>query len=147
MNAPIIESPIRLTLTRSFDVTAARLFDAFVSESFGDWLGSEGLVCLSCEIDAHVGGAWKTVHRLPDGQVLEHAGVYKQLDRPSCLSFTWSGGCGGAHVTLVTVTFKPKGAGTEMTLVHEGFHDTGTVERHEQGWAASFARLGRWLAG
>ncbi|HEY0265658.1 MAG TPA: SRPBCC domain-containing protein, partial [Rhizomicrobium sp.] len=101
MNVPIIETPIRLTLTRSFDVSPERLFDAWLSPGFGEWLGMEGMVCLSCEIDPRVGGQWKMLHRTPDGQTLDHSGIYKEIDRPSRLAFTWSGGCSGPNVTLV----------------------------------------------
>ncbi|HEY4078616.1 MAG TPA: SRPBCC domain-containing protein [Rhizomicrobium sp.] len=145
MNAPIIETPIRLSLTRSFDISPDLLFDAWLSPDFGEWLGTEGMACLSCEIDPRVGGQWKMLHRMPDGQTLDHYGVYKQIDRPSGLTFTWSGGCGGPNVTLVTIVFKAKGAGTEMTLTHEGFLGTEDAERHESGWIASFDRLARYL--
>jgi uncharacterized protein YndB with AHSA1/START domain len=146
MNAPIIETPIRLTLSRSFDVSAERLFDAWLSPDFGVWLGTEGMTCLSCDVDPRVGGQWSMLHRTPDGQDLEHHGVFKDIVRPSRLAFTWSGGCGGLAVTLVTVTFKPKGAGTEMTLTHEGFVTTEDAERHEEGWTGSFTRLRKFLA-
>lgn len=145
MNAPIIESPIRLTLTRSFDAPPERLFEAFLSTAFGVWLGTDDVTCVACEIDPRVGGHWKTQHRTTDGAMLEHHGVYKQINRPSVLAFTWSGGCGGPHLTLVTVSFKAKGAGTEMTLAHEGFLEVENAERHEGGWTASFARLARHL--
>lgn len=150
MNAPIIETPIRLTLTRGFDAAPDRLFAAWLSPDFGAWLGTEGMACLSCEIDPRVGGHWKMLHRTQDGQTLDHYGVYKQIDHPSQhamgrLAFTWAGGCSGPAVTLVTVTFKAKGAGTEMTLTHEGFLDTQDAERHEGGWTGSFARLADFL--
>jgi len=147
MNAPIIETPIRLTLTRSFDATPERLFDAFTSRDFGLWLGVEGMTCLSCETDPRAGGKWSMRHRTPDGDELEHHGVYKEVSRPTRLAFTWSGGCGGAQVTLVTVSVKAKGAGAEMTLTDEGFVTIEDTERHEGGWAGSFARLARYLAG
>ena len=145
MNAPIIETPFRLSLTRSFDFSPERLFDAFLSQSFGAWLGTEDVVCLSCEIDPRVGGRWKTMHRTPDGSALEHVGVYKEINRPSRLAFTWSGGCAGTNITLVTITFKTEGAGTEMTLTHEGFPSAEDCERHSGGWTASFDRLARYL--
>jgi uncharacterized protein YndB with AHSA1/START domain len=141
MNAPIIQAPIRLTLTRSFEATPERLFEAWLSPAFGEWLGTEGMTCLSCTVDPRVGGEWKMLHRTAGGQTLDHYGTYKEIARPTRLAFTWSGGCGGPTVTLVTVTFKARGAGTEMTLTHEGFTATEDAERHEKGWAASFTRL------
>jgi uncharacterized protein YndB with AHSA1/START domain len=145
VNAPIIETPIRLTLTRSFDVSPDRLFDAWLSPDFGEWLGTEGMECLSCEIDPHVGGQWKMLHRTPDGQTIGHHGVFKEIARPARLAFTWTGGCGGPAVTLVTITLKAKGAGTEMILSHEGFLNSEDAERHEGGWVDSFVRLVAFL--
>jgi uncharacterized protein YndB with AHSA1/START domain len=147
MNAPIIETPFRLSLTRSFDASAEQLFEAWLSQDFGAWLGTHDVVCLSCEIDPRVGGTWKMTHRAADGQELVHQGIYKQIDRPSRLAFTWSGGCGGTNITLVTVTFRAKGAGTEMTLTHEGFPTVEDCARHNGGWTDSFERLARHLAG
>jgi uncharacterized protein YndB with AHSA1/START domain len=146
MNAPIIETPIRLSLIRNFDASPERLFEAWLSPAFGAWLGTQDLTSLSCEIDPRVGGQWKMVHRTADGQTLDHQGVYKEIVRPSRLSFTWTGGCSGIGVTLVTVTFKARGAGTEMTLTHEGFIAAQDAERHENGWSASFVRLAAYLA-
>lgn len=146
MNAPVIETPVRLSLTRSFDAAPERLFDAFLSPAFGQWLGTRDVTCLSCEVDPRIGGQWAMRHRAADGQELAHHGIYKEINRPSRLSFTWTGGCGGAHITLVTITFKAKGAGTEMTLVHEGFPSSQDCDRHNGGWSDSFDRLAAWLA-
>jgi uncharacterized protein YndB with AHSA1/START domain len=146
MNAPLIETPIRLSLTRSFDAAPERLFDAFLSPAFGQWLGGDSVTCVSCEMDPRVGGEYRLLHRTADGQTLDHHGTYKEIDRPSRLAFTWAGGCSGPHVTLVTVTFKAKGAGTELMLTHEGFVAVEDAERHENGWAASFKRLMEYLA-
>jgi uncharacterized protein YndB with AHSA1/START domain len=146
MNAITIETPIRLSLTRSFAATPERLFDAFLSPQFGQWVGGDSVTCVSCEMDPRVGGDYRMLHRTGDGQTLEHHGTYKEIARPSRLSFTWAGGCSGANVTLVTVALKAKGDGTEMTLTHEGFAGVEDAERHETGWVASFAKLTAHLA-
>jgi len=146
MTLSIATAPARLSLTRVFDAPPDRVFDAFLSPAYGEWLGTEDVTCLSCEIDPRVGGCWKTVHRTADGGALEHMGVYKEIEQPSRLAFTWSGGCAGPNITLVTITFKAKGAGTEMTLTHEGFVTAEDCQRHEGGWAASFDRLAQHLA-
>ena len=145
MNAAIIETPIRLSLTRSFEAPPERLFYAFLSPEFGQWLGGDSVACVSCAMDPRLGGEYRMLHRTPDGQTIEHHGTYKQITRPSKLAFTWSGGCAGPHVTLVTVTFQAKGAGTEMTLTHEGFPSIEDCDRHNGGWAASFDRLATFL--
>jgi uncharacterized protein YndB with AHSA1/START domain len=144
MNA-VVESPIRLSLTRSFDVAPETLFDAWLQKSWGDWLGPEGVVCLSCELDPRVGGKWQIHSRMPDGSEVQMTGVYREINRSSQLVLTWRGCFSGPDDTLVTVTFKAKGAGTEMTLTHEGFLNEDQHDRHNGGWTASFDRLARHL--
>jgi len=144
MNA-VIETPVKLSLTRSFDAPPEVLFDAWLQESWGDWLGPEGVVCLSCEMDPRVGGKWRVQARTPDGTEVELSGTYKEITRPSRLVFTWHGCLSGPDATIVTVTFKPKGAGTEMTLTHEGFISQEQRDRHNGGWSATFERLARHL--
>jgi uncharacterized protein YndB with AHSA1/START domain len=144
MNA-VIESPVKLSLTRSFDTDPETLFDAWLQESWGDWLGPEGVVCLSCEVDPRVGGKWRVHARTPDGSEVMLSGIYKEINRPSRLVFTWHGCLTGPEPTTVTLTFKPKGAGTEMTLTHEGFLNPEQRDRHNNGWSGTFERLARHL--
>jgi len=144
MNA-VIESPVKLSLTRSFDADPETLFDAWLDESWGDWLGPEGVVCLSCEADPRVGGTWRVHSRMPDGSEVLMTGIYREISRPSRLVFTWHGCLSGPEPTTVTLTFKPKGVGTEMTLTHEGFPNQEQRDRHNGGWSATFERLARYL--
>jgi uncharacterized protein YndB with AHSA1/START domain len=140
-----IETPVRLSLTRSFDADPQTLFDAWLQESLGDWLGHEGGTCLSCEIDPRVGGKWRIHARRPDGSEFTLHGLYQGIDRPSRLAFTWYGCSGGTDVSTVTVTFKSKGAGTEMTLSHEGFINEEQRDQHITGWNTILERLARYL--
>lgn len=145
MNMAIIENPVRLSLTRSFDTDPQTLFDAWLQQSWGDWLGPEGVVCLSCDVDPKVGGKWRIQSRMPDGSEVLLTGTYKEINRPSRLVFTWFGCFSGPDATTVTLTFKPKGAGTEMTLTHEGFSNEEQRDRHNNGWSPTFERLARHL--
>lgn len=142
----VIETPLRLAITRSFDAPPERLFDAWLNGSWARWLGSNGVECLESVIDPRVGGAWRYRGRTPDGREFEATGVYKEIVRPSRLVFSWNGCLPGAEDTTVTLTFRPKGVGTEMTLVHEGFRGAEPAARHDQGWGASFDRLAAMLA-
>jgi uncharacterized protein YndB with AHSA1/START domain len=145
MNA-VIESPVKLSLTRNFDCPPETLFDAWLDDSWADWLGPEGVICLSCEIDPRVGGKWRVVSRMPDGREVTMNGVYREITRPDRLVFTWHGCFSGPDDTTVTVIFKPRGAGTEMTLIHAGFINEDLRDRHNGGWSATFDRLARHIA-
>ncbi|HUQ01807.1 MAG TPA: SRPBCC family protein [Kofleriaceae bacterium] len=43
------------------------------------WQGGTRAEVAVCEIDFRVGGAWKTVYRLPDGNEFFFSGVYKEI--------------------------------------------------------------------
>ena len=47
----------------------------------------------------------------------------------------------------MTLTFKPDGGGTLMTLTHEQFFDEAARDRHEGGWSGMMQNLERYLAG
>jgi uncharacterized protein YndB with AHSA1/START domain len=145
MNA-VIESPVKLSLSRSFDAPPETLFDAWLQDSWSDWLGPEGVVCLACEIDPRIGGKWRIVSRMPDGREVTMSGVYQEISRATRLVFTWQACFSGTDATIVTVTFKPRGAGTEMTLTHEGFIAEDMRDNHNSGWSATFDRLARYVA-
>lgn len=145
MNA-VIESPVKLSLTRSFDCPPETLFDTWLQDSWGDWMGPEGTVCLACEVDPRVGGKWRIAARMSDGREVSMSGVYREIARPSRLSFTWQSCFSGSDDTIVTVSFKAKGAGTEMTLVHQGFIAEDLRDQHNYGWSATFERLARYVA-
>ena len=146
-----IETPVRLSLTRSFDAAPETLFDAWLQQSWADWMGPEGAVCLSCDVDPRVGGRWRIHSRRPDGTEFMLNGVYKEITRPSRLVFSWNGCFSGPQASTVTLVFKPLTlgsgrAGTEMTLSHEGFASEEQRDRHNDGWSTIFERLARYLA-
>jgi hypothetical protein len=45
--------------------------------------------------------------------------------------------------TLVTVTFRDVDGGTEISILHEGFIDTGVAEKHTRGWIGCLDKLAR----
>jgi uncharacterized protein YndB with AHSA1/START domain len=62
-------------------------------------------------------------------------------ERPRRLAFTWHSPALGPLETLVTLTFEPRGAETELTLVHELLPDAEMRRRHEEGWGSIVDRL------
>lgn len=70
-------------------------------------------------------------------------GVYREIDKPERLSFTWAWETGDMPdaETLVTLDFTEVSEGTELTLTQEGFPTEEFRDRHEQGWTSSFVCL------
>lgn len=78
-------------MTRVFDAPRQLVFDAMTKpEHVRRWWGclSENHSVTVCEIDLRVGGAWKFVHRGPEGEYPSFYGVYKEIDAPGRLVYT-----------------------------------------------------------
>jgi uncharacterized protein YndB with AHSA1/START domain len=80
-----------IRMTRLFDAPRQLVFDAMTKpEHVRRWWGciSEGHSVTVCEIDLRVGGAWKFVHRGPEGEYPAFYGVYKEIEAPGRLVYT-----------------------------------------------------------
>ena len=78
-------------MTRLFDAPRQLVFDAMTKpEHVRRWWGciSEDHSVTVCEIDLRVGGAWRFVHRGPEGEYPAFYGVYKEIDAPGRLVYT-----------------------------------------------------------
>ncbi len=92
------------------------------------------------------GGAWRTILRKPDGSRAATSGIYRIVEPPHRLSFTWAWeGEDGArgHETEVMVTFEPAPGGTRLLLVQQRFESSDVCDRHTFGWSAAFDRLAK----
>jgi uncharacterized protein YndB with AHSA1/START domain len=137
MNA-VIESPVKLSLTRSFDADPETLFDAWLEKSWG----VNGEVV---QLEPRVGGRYRVVMHLPSGGTLTVGGVYKEIARPSKIVMSWK----WEHEdqdTLITLSFRAHGKGTEMTILHEGFAAADRRDSHNNGWTGTLDKLAVYLA-
>jgi uncharacterized protein YndB with AHSA1/START domain len=78
-------------MTRLFEAPRHLVFEAMTKpEHVRRWWGciSEGHSVTVCEIDLRVGGAWRFVHRGPEGEYPAFYGVYKEIDAPGRLVYT-----------------------------------------------------------
>ena len=133
-----------LTLTRTIDAPVERVFDAWLSKSWGDWAGPPGVRGEVTLMEPRVGGRYEVVMHRADGSTLTVGGMYREIARPTKLVMSWK--WEGEDVdTLVTLSFRAAGAKTEITLHHEGFAAEGRRDGHEQGWSGTFDRLEPYL--
>ncbi len=87
-----------------------------------------------------VGGEYRFEFRSPEGERSVVAGVYREIDPPRRLRFSWIWLVWKTVVpaeTLVTVDLRSAGDMTEVTVTHEGFPDAWTQEQHAAGWEAT----------
>jgi len=139
-----------LKLERLIPGKPEAVFDAWTKpERLVEWWGPEGFTCPEHALDVRVGGAWRTVMRSPDGGNHICSGIYREIERPRRLAFTWAwdqeDGSRG-HETVVTVEFSARDGGTLVCLTQATFADTQHRDNHEKGWASSFNDLERLFA-
>ena len=140
-----------LRLTRIFDATRERVFDAWANrDHFAQWMCPPGVTITLLEIDVHVGGAWRIEGRSESGKVFSSSGKYVEVKRPERLVFTWAHHADGnyanprGHETTVRIELRAlAGDKTELTLIHGAFTDGYT--QHKAGWEGSFDKLATFL--
>lgn len=93
------------------------------------------------EMDARAGGRYRLEIRFPDGSGHVATGEYREVERPSRLSFTWRWEGTPMPETLVTIDFIAKEDGTELTLSHTGFVSDEQRDQHVEGWTGCLAQL------
>jgi uncharacterized protein YndB with AHSA1/START domain len=78
-----------IVLTRAFDAPARLVFAALTKpELIKRWLGVRGWNVVDAQIDLRVGGAWRFVSRGPQGQMMAHGGVYREIVPSALLVYT-----------------------------------------------------------
>ncbi|HEX6103254.1 MAG TPA: SRPBCC domain-containing protein [Alphaproteobacteria bacterium] len=138
-----------LKLVRRLPAKPEQVFRAFADpRRLVKWWGPKGVTIPVCEMDVRPGGRWLTTMRSSDGDMTV-SGVYREIDPPSRLVFTWAWHGDGkrGHETLVTIALKPHGAGTELTLTQGAFDSAQSLDAHRHGWSSSFDCLAEYLRG
>jgi uncharacterized protein YndB with AHSA1/START domain len=107
------------------------------------WWAPDGYQALVDTLEVRPGGRWRIVLRGSSNSVAM-SGIYRIVEPPRLLVFSWAwedaGGARG-HDTEVTVNFEPAPGGTRLVLEHRNFQNSQARDRHDAGWATSFARL------
>ncbi len=133
-----------LTLSRFIRAPREKVFDAFVTEQgVKSWMCPRGMGIPEASVDACVGGKYRVTMRSRDGESFTAGGVYREVERPKRLTYTWAWeGEGMPNMeTLITVSFAERDGGTELTMTHSGFPDEALCDSHRQGWSSSVNRL------
>jgi len=104
-------------------------------------MGPGDVKVLSAECDARVGGRYRWVMQAPNGEEYDVSGVLRELVPNEKLVFTWAWKGTPERVSLVTVSIKPDGDGSLLTLVHEQFFDEDARDRHQHGWNGALDKM------
>ena len=136
-----------LTIKRRFNASPAKVFAAWTDpEKVKRWMGPGEVKVLATEGDARTGGRFRWLMQAPDGEHHDVSGVYREVIPNEKLVFTWAWKSTPERESLVTVTVKPDGDGTLMTLTHEQFFDETARDNHNKGWTSAVDKLGEYLS-
>ena len=134
-----------LRLTRLIKADPETVFRAWTDpEQLKQWYSPEGITVAIADVDLSVGGRYHVrMHDEKEGKDYNTRGVYKMIDPPRKLSFTWRWDEEehDAGETLVTVEFNDMNGSTEVVLTHELFPNAEAKGSHEQGWTSCLNRL------
>jgi len=136
----------RLTVRRTIPARREKVFDAWLdAEGMRTWMAPGMAQGATAEIEPRVGGAFRIVMHGTDRDY-DHRGVYRVLDRPSKIVFTWVSDGTNRRESLVTIELHERGEETEVVLTHEGLPDRKRTEDHAEGWTRIVELLAKHLA-
>ncbi|MBC8026324.1 MAG: SRPBCC domain-containing protein [Steroidobacteraceae bacterium] len=142
MNASLATAAVvvRRTIAASPDM----LFDAWLDPiSLSNWMRPGTINSTQARVDPRVGGEYEVIMR-NDTTPIRHRGVYRVIDRPRRLVFTWESPATESRETLVTVDFIPKGKATEIVVTHEQLPDSARPS-HSNGWTSATEKLAHFV--
>jgi uncharacterized protein YndB with AHSA1/START domain len=138
-----------LTLKRRLNAPPAKVWAAWTDpQKIARWFGPSSVRAGTerAEIDARIGGRFRVSFTMEDGNYLEVGGVYRELVPNQRLVFSWAWHSTPERESLVTVSLRPDGDGTVLTLQHEQFVDEAARDGHERGWSGALDKLERYVA-
>jgi len=136
-----------LEIRRTIPAPRERVFDAWTqAKELNKWSAPSPMTP-KAEVDLRVGGRYRIVMRGPDGSEMRVGGVYRAIERPSRLVYTWKWEESPMDDTLITVEFFDRGKATEVLLRHEGLTDPESRARHEHGWNGCLDNLVALMGG
>ncbi|MDR7268695.1 uncharacterized protein YndB with AHSA1/START domain [Pelomonas saccharophila] len=108
-------------------------------------MGGRPGVSTEAEIDLRVGGRYRIVSQLPDGERHDVSGEYLEVLPQRRLVFSWAWRSTPERVSRISIDFIARDGGTALLFVHDRFFDDQARANHERGWQPAFAQLDAFL--
>lgn len=139
-----------LVITRDLNAPRERVYAAWADPRKAVlWWAPQGCDLLSCEMDLRPGGAWHRRMLLSDGSVIVKRGVYREVEPPARLVFTYTTDFADGTTdpdTLVALTFDALGEKrTRLTLRHTAFQTDASRLSHLGGWTTCIERFAAYI--
>ena len=138
-----------ITLKRRLNASPAKVYAAWTDpEKIVRWFGPAQVIAGSvrADIDARIAGRYRISFDMEDGEHHEVGGVYRELVPNQRLTFSWAWYSTPERESQVTISLKPDGDGTLLTLHHEQLSDQAARDGHENGWISTLDKLEDYFA-
>ena len=131
-----------ISVSRTIPAPPEDVFDVWMDPQSpgGPWFGAERTI-LNPFVD---GLFYHSVQH--EGRSWSHYGRFIEIDRPKSLQHTWVSEATKGVESIVTMTFRPSGGATEVTLRHTGVPDDEMGRRHKEGWGWVLSMLAERFA-
>ena len=129
-----------VVVRRVIAASAEDLFDAWLDpEALAQWMRPGTISSTVARVEPRVGGAYEITMQGQPGPIV-HKGVYRAIERPKRLVFTWISGPTENKETLVTVDFVRVDKRTEVIVTHEQLPES-AMPSHRNGWTSGLQHL------
>lgn len=129
-----------VVVRRVIAASAEDLFDAWLDpEALATWMRPGAIQSTVARVEPRVGGAYEIIMQSAS-ETYVTKGVYRLIDRPKRLVFTWVSGPAENQETLVTVDFVRVDKRTEVIVTHEQL-PASAMPSHRDGWTSGLEHL------
>jgi uncharacterized protein YndB with AHSA1/START domain len=138
--APNTLASAAVVVRRVIAASAEDLFDAWLDpEALAQWMRPGTINSTVARVEPRVGGSYEITMQGQSGPIV-HKGVYRLIERPKRLVFTWISGPTENTETLVTVDFVRVDKRTEVIVTHEQL-PASAMPSHRNGWTSGLEHL------
>jgi uncharacterized protein YndB with AHSA1/START domain len=146
----VMANDAAVEVRRRFRVAPEKVFAAFAEARWvGRWLSpSPDIRLVLLEFDFREGGKYRFTYHVPGEQIMTVRGVYRSIEPPSKITFSWVIEPPDEHAGLeseVAVTITADGEFTELHIRHEKLTRPGAGARHAEGWRGALDQLAALL--
>jgi uncharacterized protein YndB with AHSA1/START domain len=137
-----------LTIKRRLNAPPEKVYAAWTNpQKMTRWFGPANarIGSVQADIDARIGGRFR-ISFSTDDEYFEAGGVYREVVPNQKLVFSWAWHSTPERESQVTISLKPDGDGTLLTLHHEQFFDSAARDGHERGWTGMLDNLEKYIA-
>ena len=138
-----------LEMRRVLPAEPRLVFAAFTdANELAKWFGPQGFTMPSAQFDPRVGEAYRIEMQPPEGDAFYLSGKFRDVDPPARLAFTFAYENPDPDdvENVVELSFRSRGAETEVAFTQGPFKTEARRQLHEDGWGDSFDKLERLLS-